>query len=72
MNAALLATIVIAAFALGYRFYSRFLADKIFALSPDELVPSRELEDGIDYVPARATERHMPRIALSYRVTSHR
>jgi carbon starvation protein len=53
MNAALLALIVIATFSLGYRFYSRFLADRIFALSPDEPVPSRELTDGVDYVPTR-------------------
>jgi carbon starvation protein len=51
MNAALLAVIVIALFAVGYRFYSRFLARRIFALLEDEPVPSRELEDGVDYVP---------------------
>ncbi|MCZ6784521.1 MAG: carbon starvation protein A [Proteobacteria bacterium] len=51
MNAAVLAAIVFVAFALGYRFYSRFLSVKIFALAEDEPVPSRELEDGIDYVP---------------------
>ncbi len=51
MNAAVLALIVLAAFALGYRFYSSFLSRRIFALSADEPVPSREHEDGIDYVP---------------------
>jgi carbon starvation protein len=51
MNAALLAAIVIVAFALGYRFYSKFLAQRIFALGADESVPALELEDGIDYVP---------------------
>ena len=35
--------IVFVAFALGYRFYSRFLAQRIFALAEDEPVPSREL-----------------------------
>ena len=53
MNAAVLALIVVAAFALGYRFYSRFLADRVFALSATEAVPSRDLEDGVDYVPTR-------------------
>jgi carbon starvation protein len=53
VNAALLAAIALAAFALGYRFYSRFLAQRIFALSDDEPVPSRELEDGVDFVPTR-------------------
>lgn len=51
MNAALLAVIVLIAFAFGYRFYSRFLANVVFQLDADEPVPSRELEDGVDYVP---------------------
>jgi carbon starvation protein len=53
LNAAALAAIVFVAFALGYRFYSGFLSRRVFVLSPDEPVPSRELEDGIDYVPTR-------------------
>ena len=53
MNSALLALIVLIAFAVGYRFYSRFLADVIFQLREDEPVPSREFEDGVDYVPTR-------------------
>jgi carbon starvation protein len=53
MNAAVLAAIVVAVFALGYRFYSRFLADRVFALSANEPVPARDLEDGVDFVPTR-------------------
>lgn len=53
MNAAVLALAVIACFALAYRFYSRFLAQRVFALDPDEPVPSVELEDGVDFVPTR-------------------
>jgi len=53
LNAALLAAIVFASFALGYRYYSRFLSEQIFALREDEAVPSVELEDGVDYVPTR-------------------
>ena len=53
MNAAVLALVAIALFALGYRFYSGFLSRRVFDLRPDELVPSKELEDGIDYVPTR-------------------
>jgi len=56
VNAALLALIVFVAFALGYRFYSSFLSRRIFALSDDEPVPARELEDGVDYLP---TPRHV-------------
>ncbi len=51
MNAALLAAATLAIFALGYRFYAKFLSEKIFALAADEPVPSKELQDGIDYVP---------------------
>lgn len=53
MNAALLAAIVLLVFALGYHFYSGFLSRQVFALRPEEPVPSKELEDGIDYVPTR-------------------
>ena len=53
MNAAVVAVGVLIAFALGYRFYARFLSRRIFALDPDEPVPAREFEDGVDYVPAR-------------------
>ena len=53
MNAAILAAIAFACFGLGYRFYSRFLAERIFELRADEPVPAHELEDGVDYVPTR-------------------
>ena len=54
MNAALLAASVIVIFGLAYRYYSRFLAERVFGLRRDEPVPSRELEDGVDYVPTKA------------------
>ncbi len=53
MNAAVLAVLVLTVFAVGYRFYSRFLARHVFSLSEAERVPSREFEDGIDFVPTR-------------------
>ncbi|MCR9093351.1 MAG: carbon starvation protein A [bacterium] len=56
MNAATLAALVFVVFALGYRFYSGFLANSLYQLREDEPVPSRELEDGVDYVP---TKRHV-------------
>lgn len=46
-----MAVIVLAVFAIGYRFYSGFLARRVFQLSADEPVPARELEDGVDFVP---------------------
>jgi carbon starvation protein len=42
VNAAWLAAITLALFAVGYRFYSSFLARRIFELRDDEPVPSRE------------------------------
>jgi carbon starvation protein len=56
VSAALLAAVTLAIFALGYRFYAKFLSEQIFRLAEDEPVPSRELEDGIDYVP---TPKHV-------------
>ncbi len=46
--------VVLACFAVyfaGYMFYSRFLAQQVFALRPDAVTPAHSLEDGIDYVP---------------------
>lgn len=52
MNAALLALLVFAFFALGYRYYARFLAERVFGLAVDEPVPAVEQRDDVDYVPA--------------------
>ncbi|HKJ69652.1 MAG TPA: carbon starvation CstA family protein, partial [bacterium] len=41
------------AFVLGYRFYSKFISEKVFKLDPDYVTPAHEFEDGVDYVPTR-------------------
>lgn len=51
MNAILLAALGLGGFFLGYRFYSRFIAEKIYRLDPDFRTPAHEFEDGVDYVP---------------------
>lgn len=56
MNAALVCLVGLGVFALGYRFYSRHLATRVFDLRDDEPVPSRESSDGVDFVP---TKRHV-------------
>jgi carbon starvation protein len=56
VNAALLAALTFAIFALGYRYYSSFLSRRIFRLAEDEPVPSHQLEDGVDFVP---TQKHV-------------
>ncbi len=53
MQTILLMAAAFAAYIIAYYTYGRFLAQKIFRLNPDALVPSRELEDGVDYVPSR-------------------
>jgi carbon starvation protein len=53
MNAALLALGTFVFFAVAYRYYSRFLSQRVFGLGEDEPVPARELRDDIDYVPTR-------------------
>jgi carbon starvation protein len=40
-------------YIIAYHTYGRFLAHKIFKLSGSAIVPSRQLQDGIDYVPTR-------------------
>jgi carbon starvation protein len=38
-------------FALGFRFYSKFLADRIYRLDPNFITPAHQFNDGIDFVP---------------------
>jgi len=42
-----------AVYALGYRGYSRWLAERVFALDPTARTPAHALSDGVDYVPTR-------------------
>jgi carbon starvation protein len=56
MPAVVVFVAVMSIFALAYRFYSGYLADKVFALDPNFVTPAHEFEDGVDYVP---TNRHV-------------
>ncbi|MFD1864506.1 carbon starvation protein A [Planococcus chinensis] len=51
MNAIALAAIGLFVFILGYRFYSKFVAEKIFRLDPNYVTPSHKYKDGVDFVP---------------------
>ena len=53
MNAAIIAVICLLLLFAGYRFYSRFLAGRIFMSDSDEPMPSAGMRDDVDYVPAR-------------------
>src|SRR5215208_3960553 len=51
VNAAWLLTAAVCTYLVAYRFYSRFLAARVFALDPDRATPAERLSDGRDYVP---------------------
>lgn len=53
MDALLMMILAFAGYIVMYRLYGRYVAKKIFALSPEARTPSVELEDGVDYVPTR-------------------
>jgi len=53
MAAIAVTLLALVALSLGYRYYSRFLAERVFRLEADEPVPAVEKEDGVDYVPTR-------------------
>ncbi len=51
MNAIVLMVVGLVVMSLGYVFYSKFIAEKIYRLDPDFRTPAHELRDGVDYVP---------------------
>lgn len=53
MDVLLLMVATLVGYVLMYRFYGRFIGRFIFRLKPGAKVPSKELEDGVDYVPTR-------------------
>ncbi|WP_226666461.1 carbon starvation protein A [Metabacillus litoralis] len=53
MHAIWLAIIGTIVFILGYRFYSKFIAEKIYRLDPNFVTPAHEFNDGVDFVPTK-------------------
>ncbi|WP_287831850.1 carbon starvation CstA family protein, partial [Idiomarina sp.] len=51
MNAIFVMLLGLAAMFLGYVFYSKFVAEKIYKLDPNFKTPAHEFEDGVDFVP---------------------
>jgi carbon starvation protein len=51
INAAWLLTAAICSYAVAYRFHSKLIASKIFALDPSRATPAVRLDDGHDFVP---------------------
>ena len=51
VSAAWLVTAAVCTYLIAYRFYSRIIAAKIFALDANRTTPAERLNDGRDYVP---------------------
>jgi len=51
VNAAWLLTAAVCVYAIGYRFYSRFLARRVLGLDDNRATPAERLDNHIDYVP---------------------
>lgn len=51
VNALWLLTAALCVYALAYRFYSAFLANKVLELDDKRMTPAIRLNDGLDYVP---------------------
>ncbi len=51
VNAVWLVLAAACVYSIAYRFYSLFIATKVFELNPRRLIPAHRLADGLDYVP---------------------
>ncbi|MBA0126104.1 carbon starvation protein A [Haloechinothrix sp. YIM 98757] len=56
MPAVIVLLAVLAVFAVGYRYYSAYLARSVYALDPSYVTPAHRYSDGIDFVP---TNKHI-------------
>lgn len=51
VNALWLVLAAVCIYSIAYRFYSLFIAQKVFELNDRRLTPAHRLKDGLDYVP---------------------
>ncbi|HEV2688827.1 MAG TPA: carbon starvation CstA family protein, partial [Bryobacteraceae bacterium] len=51
INAMWLVVAAVASYAVGYRFYSKFLSARVLALDPLRATPAERLDNGRDFVP---------------------
>lgn len=56
MSSIVLLIVGLSAFLTGYRFYSKFIAQRIYQLDPEFKTPAHKFEDGVDFVP---TNKHV-------------
>ena len=53
MDTLIVAVLSFVGFIIAYHTYGRWIANKIFGLEDKAITPSRELQDGVDYVPTK-------------------
>jgi len=53
MGALAIMVLAFAGYIIMYQLYGKYIGRKIFALSGEVKTPSKELEDGRDYVPTK-------------------
>ncbi|MBC8369416.1 MAG: carbon starvation protein A [Planctomycetes bacterium] len=53
MSPALVTALALLAYFLAYRYYSKWLASKVFCLDANAITPAHSQQDGIDFVPTR-------------------
>lgn len=51
INAVWLVIAAVCVYLIGYRFYSKFIAEKVLELDPGRMTPAWRHNDGLDYVP---------------------
>ncbi len=55
MNGILFIVVAVALFYLSYRFYAKFLSEKIWKLDPKAVTPAHQFNDGFEHVPSRTS-----------------
>ncbi len=51
MSGLWLAVFGLAVFFLGFRFYSKYIAERVYRLDPNYVTPAHQFNDGVDFVP---------------------
>ena len=55
MNGILFIVVALLLYFLAYRFYAKFLSEKIWRLDPKAVTPAHKFNDGFEYVPTRTS-----------------
>ncbi|MDP7447014.1 MAG: carbon starvation CstA family protein, partial [Candidatus Latescibacteria bacterium] len=53
METILIAVVAFIGYMVAYYTYGKYLSQKVFGLDAERLMPSKELTDGVDYVPTK-------------------